>query len=52
MAYFSALNRLILVFLSFPEVSRNRHKPKINYMPADGHTEKAWQASRIFDLIY
>ena len=36
---FSALNRLVLVFLSYLEVSGNRHKPKKNYMADDSHTE-------------
>ena len=39
MTKFSALNRLVLVFLSYMEVSGNRHKPKKNYMADDSHTE-------------
>ena len=36
-ANFSALSQLILVFLSHPEVSGNRRKPKRNYITADSH---------------
>ena len=38
-ANFSASNRLILVFLRCPDVSRNRQKPKRNYMASDSHTD-------------
>ena len=35
----SALNQPILVFLSCPQVSGNRQKPKRNYIAFDGDTE-------------
>ena len=49
----SASNRAILVFLSCPQVSGKWKKLKINYMAADGYTNKirVWRASRIFDLV-
>ena len=48
-----ASNRPILVYQSCPQVSEKWQKPKINYMAADGYTEKirVWQASRIFDFV-
>ena len=36
---FSALNRLILVFVSYLQVSGNRQKSKRNYMAADDYRE-------------
>ena len=35
----SASNWPVLVFLSCPQASWNREKPKRNYMTADGHTK-------------
>ena len=46
-------SQLILVFLSYLEVSGNQQKPKRNYMTADGHTIifRVWWASWMFDFF-
>ena len=49
-ANFSASNRLILVFLSYLEVSGNLQKSTRNYMAADGHTETFQDLASFYNI--
>ena len=49
-ANFFASNQLIFAFLSYPEVSRNRQKPKRDYMAANDHIENIQGLGSLYNI--